>query len=207
MFKYIIASTIAVFAGFAFYVYFYIGGYKSAEFEFTQQPALVSVVKDHIGAYHKINNVIQEVETWAKSKNLKCELSLGEYLDNPNLVEEPRLKSRGGCVIADSEKSILQNLEKELPTDFKILSFPTREVLMAQFDGSPAIGPWKVYSRLDDLLKSARKHTSGAAIEIYQILENNKMKTTYYFPVEPDSLTESQPNAQPESQPEPTNSK
>jgi effector-binding domain-containing protein len=203
MFKYVIASTIAVFAGFAFYVYFYIGGYKSAEFEFTQQPSLVSVVKDHIGAYHKINSVIQEVEAWAKSKNLKCELSLGEYLDNPNLVEEPRLKSRGGCVIADSEKSILQNLEKELPADFKILDLPAREVLMAKFDGSPAIGPWKVYGRLDELLKSARKHTSGAALEIYQILENNKMKTTYYFPVESDS----QPNAQPVTQPEQSDSK
>lgn len=187
MFKYLIASTVAVFLGFAAYVFYYIGGYKSANFEFGQQPKTTVLYKEHVGPYHKINATIQDVETWAKNNQFKCELSYGEYLDNPGLVEEARLKSQGGCIILDSEFNELEKISQTgLPENFKFKTIPARDVLIAKFDGSPAIGPWKVYDELPDLLKSARKHLNGPTMEVYQITGKNAMNTIYYFPTAKD---------------------
>jgi DNA gyrase inhibitor GyrI len=41
------------------------------------------------------------VESWAKEKGIDCKDSFGQYLDNPDIVEEARLKARVGCMVQE----------------------------------------------------------------------------------------------------------
>jgi effector-binding domain-containing protein len=135
-----------------------------------------------MGAYHKIATVISEVETWAKANGEPCSLSFGEYYDNPETVDEDRLRSRGGCVTSnDNVKTIASN--GLLPPGYSTSTIDHRDALVASFDGSPAIGPWKVYSKVMADMKTLDLELDGPVLEIYEILSPTSGRTRYIFPV------------------------
>jgi AraC family transcriptional regulator len=116
---------------------------------------------------------ISEVETWAKSKSVECRKSFGEYLDDPSVIEHARLRSNGGCVIDQPVT--------DLPEGFKTKELPAKNYIQAKFAGAPMIGPYKVYGKVDDYLRNQQKQRTAVVIEIYEMLSEKELLTTYLF--------------------------
>lgn len=178
LFKAAIAITFACILGFAVYLVTYVGFFKPVVVSETSTlPPLKLLYKDHTGAYHKIVSTLEVVEKWAKENGVDCSKSFGEFIDDPDIVEESRLKSRGGCVVNE--------FPKELPEDFKTLEYPARQYITATFSGAPSIGPFVVYPAAREKISNLRLKPNGAVIEQYEIHgAGNDMTTTYFFPVE-----------------------
>lgn len=159
----------------------YLGAFKSVDISEAEKGPLKLLYKEHTGAYHKVVGVIEEVETWARQKGIDCSESFGEYLDNPNVTEENRLRSRGGCVVKEFPTA-------DLPEGFLTREIPVRKYVVALFDGSPGIGPLKVYPKVENYMKEHRLAIDGPILEIYVIHSEKAMTTTYLFPaVETDA--------------------
>lgn len=155
----------------------HLGAFKPVELSEQTGPALILLGVSHIGPYHKMNDQIKSVEDWAKSQNIDCRLSFGEYFDDPALVEEARLRSRGGCIVSEAPNNI--------PNNFEVQQYPAdRRYILAVFTGSPAIGPYKVYNKVEEYRLEKRLKSAGSPIEVYEVHNEKEMTTTYYFPVE-----------------------
>jgi len=185
------ATFIAVLLGIiVFFVYlgFYTGYYRSVEIAETKAPAFILLSKDHLGPYHKIVPVIEEVETWAKSKGIDCSKSFGLYIDDPKVAEEIRLKSKGGCIL---NKRLTADLISQLPQGFTESLFPEDgsegDYVKAVFDGAPGIGPLKVYPAVLNFIEEKRLPFVGwNVLEVYETntgKSGNAMTTSYYFPL------------------------
>ena len=182
MLKWIIATILGTIIGIGVYLYNYLGGYKPVELAEIISEPLILLSKDHTGPYHKIVPIIMEVENWAKENGISCKKSFGEFLDSPESVEEGRLRSHGGCLLSKEESLKLQDKYKS-KDGFKISEIASRKVLQARFEGSPGIGPMKVYPKALKYLEEKRLSLNGPVIEIYEIHEDQKAMTTYYhFP-------------------------
>jgi effector-binding domain-containing protein len=136
--------------------------------------------KEHTGAYHKIVPTIEEVEHWAQAHHIDCTKSFGYYLDNPDVVEEGRLRSWGGCLLANPQQDSLSSL----PDGFKEQDLPEQKYVTAVFAGSPAIGPQKVYPAVREYMEKRRLNPKGPVLEQYVIHSQTSMTTTYYFPLQ-----------------------
>lgn len=176
--------ALPIFLGFVFlgaYLYHHLGGWREVVVDQTEQPALVLLYQVHRGAYHHINAVITAVETWAKDNQIPCARTFGEYLDDPRAVSEERLTSHGGCLLGETLRPEI------LPEGFFIETKPPAAYVRGQFQGSPAIGPWRVYPRLHQFIEQNGLKSSTRAIEIYTMLPEGGMATEYLIPIEANS--------------------
>jgi len=174
--KYVLVFIIVTIISFGSYVAYYLGAYKKVEVSEAMMGPYTLVYMDHVGPYHKIAPVIAKVESWMKDHGHDCSLSFGQYLDNPRQEEEARLKSRGGCLVKD--------VPKDLPQDFKVMDLPAQKYVTASFDGSPGIGPIKVYPKANEYIIAKGLNQEGPVMEIYDIhsrTEKASMTTTYLF--------------------------
>lgn len=173
--------SIPIFLGFIFlggYLFFYLGGWQKVTVSLEDRPAIFLLYQEHIGPYHQIGPKIEAVEKYAKENRLSCKKTFGEYLDNPRETEEARLRSNAGCLI-DTPVA-----EQQLGDSLKFRELPAQKYLTAEFLGSPAIGPWKVYPRLDEFAQAQKLKRALQTFEIYTLLDDNKMKTEYLQPLE-----------------------
>lgn len=155
------------------------GIFKPVSISQTEYGPLKLLYKDHVGVYHKIMTAIEEVETYAKSAGLVCAQSFGLYQDDPAVVEHARLRSRGGCVIAEGE-----TVPAQLPEGISVQEIPRAKFLQAVYEGSPRIGPLKVYPKMLGEIEEKKLTTAKwGVIEIYDI-QKDSIKTTYLFPLE-----------------------
>lgn len=171
-------ALLAVFASVVFlaiYLYFYLGFYKPVEIERVHGTAMHFISKSHTGPYHEIGPSITAVESWAREHHVPCEKTFGEYLDDPQAVDQDRLRSRGGCLVNGPVEN--------LPTEFKYEDRPAREYVKAEFSGSPAIGPFKVYPLVKEYLVEKRLKSTSGVIEIYS-LHGTQVDTEYLFPLD-----------------------
>lgn len=175
MLKWVLGLLLAFVLAFAVRLISHLGIFRPVEIETGVRPAMGLLYKDHIGPYHKINSAISAVETWAKENKIDCSLTFGEYFDDPGAIEEVRLRSRGGCVL--SAKPI------QFPSDFKYEDSPESRAVVAKFSGAPSIGPYRVYNNVTEYMTDARMTGNGPSREVYQILSDNQINTTYYFPI------------------------
>jgi AraC family transcriptional regulator len=175
--KYIVVGLLVAIIVFVARTAIYVGAFRDVAIQSIEAPAQKLIFKTHIGAYHKIVPIIEEVEAWAKSQNIDCHLSFGEYLDNPDLTEEDRLRSHGGCVVSD--------FPSNMPAEFETKEIPAQKVVEAIFEGAPSIGPLKVYPKVQKFADEQRLLLKGSVIEIYEIhpelKARDKMTTTYHF--------------------------
>ncbi|OFZ14876.1 MAG: hypothetical protein A2Z20_04620 [Bdellovibrionales bacterium RBG_16_40_8] len=155
-------------------IFFRLGGYKSVDIKYTTYPELYLLYKDHFGPYHKIAEAITEVETWATAQNLPCRRTFGEYLDNPRITEERRLRSYAGCVLD-------QPFADSSPFQYKKIN--SQKFVIASFLGAPSLGPFKVYPKVEKYINEKKLIISGPPIEVYLIKSNNEAMTEYLFPV------------------------
>ncbi len=156
-------------------LYFKLGAYKDVEIQVQDVAQKHLLFKKHFGAYHKISPVIQAVEEWAIKNDVNCDLSYGAYYDDPKTVEEDRLNSEGGCLTTEA-------LSKDkLPLDFSQRIFEANKYIVATFHGSPAIGPFVVYPKVEEWAIDNRYKLKTPYYETYKIVKN-KVITTYYFP-------------------------
>jgi DNA gyrase inhibitor GyrI len=177
--RYILLPLVVAIVVFFSYVLSYLGFFKPVVIDEKEMPAMHLLYKEHNGAYHKIAPVIEEVEHWATENKIDCSKSFGYYLDNPDVVEEDRLRSWGGCVIDAGAP-----LPPHLPEGFKTAELAAHKYVVAVFEGSPAIGPQRVYPRVNDYIEKRRLHAAGPVLEQYVIHSQTSMTTTYFFAVD-----------------------
>lgn len=184
--KHIFLSVALGLIVFGFYVAYYVGAFKGVDVSYEQRGPINLIFKIHRGPYHKIVSTIEEVENWAKDMKIPCEKSFGRYLDNPDLVEQSRLKSQGGCVVDE--------IPQNLPEGYESLSLPAQEYIIATFDGSPGIGPMKVYPKAYDYADEKQIELATPVIEIYKITGKNEMHTEYLFETKTPKNSKDSPN-------------
>lgn len=187
-----ISATVLIFLG---RLVFHVGYFKPVEMVEKQVGPYYLLFKDHVGPYHKITPLIEEIETWAKQQNIPCLQTFGRFNDDPDLVEEERLRSEAGCVLSDMAGSAagltLPDAEsnsvgveiKQFPNGYKLEKLEARNYLVATFEGAPSIGPIKVYPMARDHALGLGKLIGNPIIEIYTIKAGNEMTTQYLFPL------------------------
>lgn len=177
--KYVLFFILVAMVSFGLFLANYLGAFKGVDITQGDQGPYKIVYLEHVGPYHKVNKIIEQVEKFMQSQGAPCGRTFGEYMDDPQSVEEARLRSRVGCIV--------ETYPASLPEDFKTGELPGRKYVVAVFTGSPGIGPLKVYPRVNDYMLKEHLKQSGAVIEIYEIhsiTEKNAMTTTYLFPVQ-----------------------
>lgn len=161
------------------YAVFSMGLFKPVTITHTEAGPFKLLYKDHIGPYHKIMTAIESVEAFAKANGFACAQSFGLYQDDPSAVDQARLRSKGGCIIADNE-----SIPSQLPEGIKIETVSKGKFVQAIFDGSPRIGPLRVYPRLLEEISDKKLVTAKwGVIEIYDI-KPDSIRTTYLFPLD-----------------------
>ncbi|MEI7973849.1 MAG: AraC family transcriptional regulator, partial [Bdellovibrio sp.] len=124
------------------YLWTYLGAWKTREISLQEKPRAWVLGKTHVGAYHGVSKIIESVESEMFRQSLSCPKSFGEFLDDPNLVEEIRLRSRAGCWYETLPSGLR---ERPLPKDWFLEESSPRKAILARFLGAPSIGPIKVY--------------------------------------------------------------
>ena len=156
------------------YLIFHLGLFLPVQINEETRPDMFILFKDHIGPYHTVAELISSVEVQAKRDGLDCSMTFGEYFDNPDNVEQDRLRSRVGCI---SNKPYAKT-----PLELKTDKIPTRRYVVGYFLGSPAIGPWKVYPKIKKYLSEWKIAREDNAIEIYTMTDES-INTEYLFPL------------------------
>lgn len=183
MLKHLLFSVLLGIMALLGYVAWHVGYFKPVEVSLLEEARTFRLVGQiHEGPYHHIVGKIQEVETWAADNNISCSKSFGLYLDNPAEVEQERLRSFGGCLLESSDKVIAPEL---LLPKMEIHQWGGTQLVQAYFEGSPGIGPFKVYPKATQFMQGRQLTPASSVLEVYHILEDGKaMQTHYYFVVE-----------------------
>ncbi len=173
MLKWLALVIVCGIAGFIIYLYTHLG--LSQPVEISRGPAgpLLLLFKQHRGPYHEIGPVIREVELWALNKNIPCSKTFGEYLDDPEAIDQDRLRSNGGCVL-----TVLPN--GMAPDGFNVSRVPEKEYVIAKFQGSPAVGPLTVYPAVKKYFAENRLVYPPTVLEIYTV-NGSDVVTEYLF--------------------------
>jgi hypothetical protein len=167
------------------YIAQYTGFFKSVAVGMDERGPYTLIYKEHTGAYHTIIESLNRVETWGKEFGVNCHYTFGEYFDDPGIVEEGRLRSRAGCLIESKNTADVDSLKTILlPEDIKIEEYKRTLSVVALFTGSPGIGPYKVYPKMEKFIQAQKLKRSGSILEIYEVLGPKTMNTTYIWPVE-----------------------
>lgn len=172
--KYLIASVLATILTLVVALLLYVGAFKPVTVAIEEAGPFRMVYKSHIGPYHKIVPTIEEVEKWAAANGEPCTISFGEYLDDPRVVDEDRLRSFGGCLVEG-------DWTDRLPEGFQFKEVPRQEYVTAIFTGAPSISPLKVYPKAFKYMESMNLKHEGAIIEMYEKLPNSGIRTRYLF--------------------------
>ena len=177
MVKWALLAVLGIFVSLSVFLFFRLGLYKSVEMNIVSDLQFHFLYKEFKGPYHKILNTIQEVEAFAKTKNIACTKTFGEYLDDPAKKNEVDLVSNGGCVLT----SQIDSVDAQSGILFK--SEGPSKYLKASFLGSPSVGPIKVYPKALEWFKREDRTISSRVLEVYVIQEDGTMVTEYYFPL------------------------
>ena len=174
MIKGFLTGVAVIVIGTIIFLVFHLGFFKEVTIREDVRGPYHVLFQQHRGPYYKISDVIMNVEAEAKKLNLDCQQAFGEFFDNPKEVDEDRLRSRGGCISMAPYPKI--------PIGHETDTIPEQKYVVATFDGSPSIGPWKVYPKVQAYIEENRLHSSEQAIEIYTP-KDGSLETTYLFPL------------------------
>lgn len=184
--KWLVLSVFTLIFWVVLYLYLYLGFFKSVDVRVGEMPGFVLVYKDHIGPYHQINESLKTVEEALYKKGFPCSKTFGEFLDDPNEISEDRLRSHVGCAF-DKKGGQLSVAEEKIRKVSKDLGYQfdfrrAKSAVVAKFQGSPAIGPFKVYPKMEEVILDQRLAKEGPVIEVYEV-QGDEVLTTYYQPL------------------------
>ncbi len=183
MIKTIFLVFVAMIVTFAIAVYVHLGAYKVPKVGMKMAPAMTLLYTTHVGPYNEVAPLMDKVQQWATEHNLTCEKTFGEYLDNPETTDQRRLQSRVGCVV--DSRFAPKDLDKIVATGpYKIEKRLPGRYLWASFDGSPSIGPFKVYPRMRKYARVHHLKTAVASLEVYTVQGSQSMTTDYYIAIQ-----------------------
>jgi effector-binding domain-containing protein len=154
------------------------GIYKEVTIASGQMGPYVFVFNEHIGPYHKIVPVIESIEKFMADNNMPCALTFGRYFDDPDKVEHDRLRSHGGCAFTQMTPE-LQKLIEEGKFDYD--NVEQQEYVIARFNGSPSVGPFVVYPKIESWFEKYGYQMEKPVVELYQILPDQSVLTSYLF--------------------------
>lgn len=169
-----LTGALLIICGICIYLGMHLGVLKPVTIKEEVRGPYYLLYQKHLGEYYKISEVIDQVERSVRQDSLSCDQTFGEYFDNPKVVEQDRLRSRGGCISPQAYTQTPKGLESD--------QLPERRYVVATFSGSPAIGPWKVYPKVQDYLRSHRLNALEETIEIYTV-NGDTITTDYLFPL------------------------
>ncbi len=172
------AATLLILLGMVAFVVYRTGYFKPVTITSGQQGPFFLAYKTHEGPYHKIAPVIDGVEQYFKSKNIDCPFAFGRYLHDPNTVPHDRLLSHGGCVFPILSSEVKAAL---LEGELQLEEVEKKEYLVAHFEGSPSVGPLKVYPYVQQWLEKYGYKQEGPVIELYQTTGEDAVHTRYLF--------------------------
>ena len=170
--------TFGLLAAIFAFILFRTGYFKPVQISSGFQGPFVLVYKKHIGPYHKIAPIIDNVEKLVKSKGKECPLAFGRFLHDPKTVPQDRLESHGGCAFPLNDPEVEQLAQDN---DLLMDQVEKQEYLVASFDGSPSIGPFKVYPEVESWMGKYGYQIDGPVIEIYQTTGPDSLTTRYLF--------------------------
>lgn len=170
--------TFAILISILAFIVYRTGYFKPVSIASGDQGPFVLVYLEHKGPYHKIAPVIDDVEETFKENKQPCPMAFGRYLHDPDEVPHDRLRSHGGCLFPQLNEQI-QKIAKD--NDFTVETLEKKEYIVAHFEGSPSVGPLKVYPYVEDWLKKYGYQQVGPVIEIYQTLGPDSLHTRYLF--------------------------
>lgn len=178
--RFILGTIALIFISGIFWGSYNLGVFKPVLFTQEEVGPFYLVGKKHFGAYYEISPLITEIETWAQQNGISCLETFGLYTDDPAIVENERLRSFGGCLLTEVEWQKISTLK--LPENFETTIFERKKFLVGKFDGSPWIGPYKVYSKANDIIASENQSEFFPVLEVYKT-DRITIQTTYFFPI------------------------
>ena len=130
------------------------------------------VCEKHVGSYTKSGEVMDRIYTsLLNNENIAAERGFGLYYDNPQKVEEDKLRSIVGCILERDYHDRIENLQK----NYRIEEFPRSLCLTTTFPyrGMPSIimGVLKVYPALSKELEK-RNTDPVPVMEMYDASKN-----------------------------------
>ncbi|MDU1889443.1 MAG: GyrI-like domain-containing protein [Dysgonomonas sp.] len=150
-------------------VYAYYGGFKSVDFEIENTGGEIFVYESVTGNYNQ-SPVVMESVYYALLNDFKIETTkgVGIYYDNPQQVEESKLRSDLGCFLDTPVDSITM---ANLSARFKIKTMPQGEYIVTKTPNkgvmSIMVGIIKVYPAMNNYIEKNGYKNEGAVTEIY----------------------------------------
>ena len=128
----------------------------------------------HTGSYDEVLGSIMVVAKWAEQNRLDCQMSFGEYLNDPAFVAKDQLQSNVGCVTGVQPR--------KLPQEFSYREIPRGLYLTVNFEGSPKLGAKIVYPQAMEWLAQNHYELRGPVFEIYTLF-GTRIHTKYLLPI------------------------
>lgn len=177
--KWIVGFILASGLFLVFMMLSYTGAFKDVTIETKELGPFYLYAQPHRGAYHKIVKQLEALEKLAAQEGISCLTTFGRFYDNPESVDEDRLKSDVGCLYEQQKPQLTETFLKEV-TEQQI---PAQLFVEGTFDGAPSIGPFKAYPKIKEYILEKGLVETGAPIEIYELSEQKGIRTRYLFPV------------------------
>lgn len=178
-FKHLFLSLIIGFTALASYISIHLGVFKPVYIEPIDLPSFTLVFVENFGPYHKLGPKFSEVETKMKNLGFNCKKTFGRYLNDPNQMEENRLKAQVGCLF-ETDNLTPENRALFQAENLQVETTPAQKYVKANFAGSPSISPYKIYPKVEDYF-SKLNLPKPIGIEVYEVLNEKEMKTDYLW--------------------------
>ncbi len=181
MIKWFFLSILAIGSGLGAYLFVHLGAFKDVTIEVQMYPDFYVIYTKHRGPYHEINGSLIQLEKQLRNEGIACKKTFGHFLDDPAVVDADRLRSHIGCVISKENQQQLKNSE---PPQWFTQVFSLNKVIYSRFQGSPAIGPMKVYPKVREFADKQRVALRPDVIELYTVQRDGQVITEYLFPLD-----------------------
>lgn len=151
-------------------VYSYYGGFKNIKPQITKCGGETLVFEKVTGHYKQSAVVSDRVyDKLIKDYNIKTTKGFGLYYDNPQKVEESKLRSEVGCILESKDVEKTEELKK----DFNVSVFATEEYIVAEFPFkgkmSVILGIMKVYPALNKFAEENGYNPDSPVMEIWDV--------------------------------------
>lgn len=161
-------------------VMLYLGLFTTVEVHRDQVPSYRLATLPAIGAYGNIKPILAEVERELEKANIEVGTPCSLFLDDTSKVKEADRKSMIGYLVKYNDY---------LPGSLEETIVPSREVIVANFEGGTKLGSYKAYEAMKGWAKRHGFTLSLPALEIY----HPDGRTEYHLTVQKKSSIEVAP--------------